>query len=115
MEKNTQKTWYAFDVELVVKELNSETNSGLSKEKVEEHLEKYGKNKLPERKKQSVIIRFLKHFNDILIYVLFAAAIVTAFLGHYVDTIVIAIVAVINATIGFLQENKAEKALEDIK
>jgi magnesium-transporting ATPase (P-type) len=47
--------------------------------------------------------------------VLFASALVTLVLGHYVDTAVILLVAVINAAIGFIQENKAEKALEDIK
>lgn len=113
--KETKKKWYALDADIVIKELGSDKELGLSKEKAKERLEKYGENKLPERKKQSSLIRFLKHFNDILIYVLFGAAVITAILGHYVDTIVILLVAIINAVIGFFQENKAEKALEDIK
>ncbi|MCL2650550.1 MAG: cation-transporting P-type ATPase, partial [Candidatus Azobacteroides sp.] len=65
--------------------------------------------------KQSKIIKFLKHFNDILIYILFVAAIVTFFVKGYFDAIIILIVAIVNASIGFFQENKAEKALENIK
>ncbi|MCC8147094.1 MAG: HAD-IC family P-type ATPase [Bacteroidales bacterium] len=114
-EGETKRKWYALDGDSVVKELGSDIDLGLSKETARERLEKYGENKLPERKKQSPILRFLKHFNDILIYVLLVAAIITAFLGHYVDTIVILLVAIINAVIGFFQENKAEKALADIK
>ena len=109
------KKWYALDVRSIVEELNTDAELGLTKETAKERLNKYGENKLPEKKKQSAIIRFLKYFNDILIYVLFVAAVVTAILGHYVDTLVILLVAIINATIGFFQENKAEKALENIK
>lgn len=113
--KEVKRNWYAISSEAVVEELDSNIDLGITKETAKERLEKYGENKLPERKKESAIIRFLKLFNDVLIYVLFGAAIVTAALGHYVDTIVILIVAIINAIIGFFQENKAEKALEDIK
>lgn len=113
MEK--KENWYALHTEQVTKALNSDITRGLTKQEAENRLREYGANILPQPKKQSVFIRFLKHFNDILIYILFIAAIVTAFLGHYVDTVVIVIVAVINAMIGFFQENKAEKALEDIK
>jgi len=113
MEEN--KNWHALDTEEIIKELNSNEEKGLTEETASQSLEKNGENKLPDKKKESRIIRFLKHFNDILIYILFIAAIISAILGHYADTIVILIVAVINAAIGFFQENKAEKALEDIK
>lgn len=113
MEEN--KNWHALEAEDVIKELNSDEEKGLSKDVVSQHLEEYGENKLPEKKKESKVIRFFKHFNDILIYILFVAAIISAILGHYVDTIIILIVAVINASISFFQENKAEKALEDIR
>nr|WP_316046138.1 cation-transporting P-type ATPase [Planococcus glaciei] len=61
-------------------------------------------------KKEPAILRFLKHFNDVLIYVLMGAAVITFLLGHYIDTSVIILVIVINATIGFFQESKAEKS-----
>ncbi|WP_029905012.1 cation-transporting P-type ATPase [Prevotella sp. 10(H)] len=109
------KNWYAIESEDIVKELESDIKKGLSEKTAGERLDEYGENELPAKKKINPVISFLSHFNDILIYVLFVAAIISAILGHYIDTIVIVIVAVINALIGFIQENKAEKALNDIK
>jgi magnesium-transporting ATPase (P-type) len=113
MERN--KDWYALESEAIIKELESDINKGLTNDTAQKNIKIYGKNQLPQKKRKSAFIRFIEHFNDILIYILFIAAIISALLGHYADTIVIAIVAVINASIGFFQENKAEKALEDIK
>lgn len=110
-----QEGWYTLEADDVIKQANSDRANGLSGSLVKERLDIYGKNILPEKKRKSKIVRFLEHFNDILIYVLFAAAIITFFLQHYADTVVILLVAIINASIGFFQENKAEKALEDIK
>ena len=107
--------WHAIKADEVIRLSESSINKGLSDNEVKERLQVFGKNLLPEKKKKSVIIRFLKHFNDVLIYVLFAAAIINFFLQKYIDTVIILIVTVINASIGFFQENKAEKALEDIK
>lgn len=107
--------WYALDKKEVIANIRSDSSTGLSAQEVANRLKEFGPNKLPEKKKENKFIRFLKYFHDILIYVLFAAAIITAFLGHYIDTIVILIVAVVNASIGYFQENKAEKALENIK
>ena len=107
--------WHSFTVEETLSELKTDIEKGLTADEAKGRFEKYGPNKLPESKKKSAILRFLKHFNDILIYVLFVAAIITTLLGHYADTVVILIVTVINAAIGFIQENKAEKALADIR
>lgn len=107
--------WYALDRDDVLAKTGSDSQAGLPELEAEERLKRYGENVLPTKKKQSKIIRFLKHFNDILIYVLFVAAIITALLGHWVDTFVIILVAIVNASIGYLQEGKAERALEDIK
>jgi P-type E1-E2 ATPase len=70
---------------------------------------------LPEPLKEGLLKRFFKHFHDLLIYVLIAAAVITALLGHWIDTGVILAVVVINAIIGFIQEGKAEQALEGIR
>lgn len=73
----------------------------------------------PERaageKRQAGLAAFLAHFNDVLIYVLLAAAVLTAVMGHWVDTLVILGVAVINALIGHIQESNAEKSLKSIR
>lgn len=114
-ENNPHYDWHTLNEESIANQLNTDLKAGLSEKEAASRLEEHGYNALPEPSKQPAWIRFLKHFNDILIYILLIAAIVTALLGHYVDTIVIVIVAIVNATIGFFQENKAEKALEDIK
>ncbi len=112
---HTKREWYSIESADVIETLASDISAGLSDSEATQRLQQFGENVLPEKKKESKLIRFLKHFNDILIYVLFVAAIVTAVLGHYVDTAVILLVAIVNASIGYFQENKAEKALEDIK
>ena len=114
-EKILNKNWHSIETKQVLELLTSNATKGLSEQEANERLALFGENVLPEKKKESRLLRFLKHFNDILIYILFIAAIITAILGHWADTIVIAIVAVVNACIGYFQENKAEKALEDIK
>jgi len=111
----TPQKWYSLDINNIINSVESDTIHGLSEREATERFHSIGENGLPEKKKESKIIRFLKHFNDILIYILFIAAVVTAILGHYVDTFVILLVAIVNASIGYFQENKAEKALEDIK
>ena len=113
--KTNEHKWHSLAVDEIVKRLETNAAEGLPEVEAANRLQIFGKNLLPEKKKESKFIRFLKHFNDILIYVLFAAAIITFFLQHYIDTAVIVAVAFINAAIGFFQENKAEKALEDIK
>lgn len=109
------REWYSLSEEEVLGVLEVASSEGLNDEEALERLRKYGKNLLPEKKKESGVVRFFKHFNDILIYILILAAVVTAFLQHYADTVVILLVAVVNAAIGYFQENKAERALDQIK
>ncbi|OMG56136.1 carbonate dehydratase [Azonexus hydrophilus] len=88
---------------------------GLSTAEAAERLAASGPNRLPTAAKEGLLKRFFKHFHDILIYILIAAAGITALLGHWIDTGVILGVVVINAIIGFIQEGKAEEALEGIR
>ncbi|MCH2679812.1 cation-transporting P-type ATPase [Leclercia adecarboxylata] len=91
------------------------TMAGLSRAEVQARLEQHGPNALPAKKARPAWLRFLAHFNDVLIYVLLAAAVLTAIMGHWVDTLVILGVAVINALIGHIQESNAEKSLSSIR
>src|SRR5258708_12904186 len=88
---------------------------GLSGAEAANRLTAVGPNRLPEPPKEGLFKRFFKHFNDILIYILLVAGVAKAFLGHWVDACVILAVAVINAIVGFIQEGKAEEALEGIR
>lgn len=85
---------------------------GLSADEAQRRLAQYGHNRLPQTAKQGPVKRFFLQFHNILIYVLLAAAAVTASLGHWTDSAVILAVVIINASVGFLQEGKAEKAME---
>ncbi|MCH8537310.1 MAG: cation-transporting P-type ATPase [Alkalimonas sp.] len=105
---------HALATDKVLKHQRSELN-GLSQADAQERLAEHGKNKLPEPTPPGLLLRFFKHFNDTLIYILLAAAAITALLGHWLDTWVILAVVLINATIGFVQEGKAEKALAGIR
>ncbi|MCX8960546.1 cation-transporting P-type ATPase [Erwinia psidii] len=108
-----QTAWYRYSHAAVLKKLNS-TPSGLSATQAQERLASLGPNQLPQRPGKNALIRFLAHFNDVLIYVLLAAAVLTGIMGHWVDTAVILGVALINSLIGFIQENNAEKSLKSI-
>ncbi|MCG8507782.1 MAG: cation-transporting P-type ATPase [Rhodospirillales bacterium] len=93
----------------------SSSEEGLTDADVEERLRAHGPNRLTPARQRGPLRRFLAQFENVLIYVLLAAAVATAFLGHWVDTAVIVGVVVINAIIGFIQEGKAESALEAIR
>jgi len=113
-EMINSKKWESMTYEEVLKYLES-SESGLTKEEALKRLEVFGENKLPEGKKESKIVKFLKQFNNALIYILIGAALLTAVLGHWLDTWVILGVVIINSIIGYIQEEKAKKALEKIK
>ena len=88
---------------------------GLNAEEAAQRLVQHGPNRLPQAPRKHPLLRFLAHFHNVLIYVLLAAAAVTAALGHWIDTGVILAVVVANALIGFIQEGKAEEAMVAIK
>ncbi len=110
----TTENWHARETEIVFGHLQS-TPEGLTQAEAEQRLTRYGPNRLPPPKQRSAWMRFLSQFHNVLIYVLMFAALVTATLGHWIDSWVIFGVVLINALIGFVQEGKAEKALEAIR
>lgn len=102
-------------LEEILKELDVNPITGLSQKQSELNMEKFGPNQLEAKKPKTLIAMFFAQLNDILIYILLAAAIVSALLGETSDAIIIAIVIFINATVGIIQESKAEKALDALK
>ena len=106
--------WHAVSADEALRALES-TPRGLSSAEAAGRLARDGPNRLTERRGRGPVKRFLVQFHNVLIYVLLAAAGVTAALGHAVDTGVILGVVLINAVVGFLQEGKAEKALAAIR
>src|SRR5687768_1551436 len=89
--------------------------TGLSALEAAQRLQLYGPNELPATPARHSVVRFLSHFNNALIYFLLAAAVVTWSLGHFVDASVILAVVLVNAIVGFIQEGKAESALDAIR
>ena len=106
--------YYQQTVDDTLANINS-TPDGLSSTEALARLQQYGENALPQKKGKPAWLRFLAHFNDVLIYVLLVAALLKLFMGHWVDMFVILGVAIINALIGHIQESNAEKSLQSIR
>ena len=113
-----ENNYYNKKVEELYKELNTSI-SGLTEEEANKRLEKYGENKLVERKKKSNFIIFLNQFNDLMIILLIFASVFSAVISYiqkesYADSVIILIIVVINATLSFIEEKKADKAIEEL-
>lgn len=91
------------------------SKEGLTSKEAEERLAKYGNNELKKKKAISPLMIFLRQFNSILVWILMAAVLISIMLGERIDAIVIAIILIFNAAFGFVQEYKAEKAIEEMK
>ena len=96
-------------------ELLGTTQQGLSANAAEEKLVQIGPNELQEGKKKSIAGMLLAQFKDVMILILLAAAIISGIIGDLTDTIVILVIVILNAIIGFFQEYRAEKAMQALK
>ncbi len=108
------RDWHAFEENVIYDDLQT-GKKGLSNEEALKRLHQYGPNSLPPPPKKSALKRFLLQFHNVLIYVLLGSAAITLLLADVVDSMVILGVVIINAIIGFIQEGKAEKAVDAIR
>lgn len=111
----TNTTPHAASPEEVAAALEVDPTRGLSSQEARTRLERVGPNQLAEPVRRPVLLRFLDQFRSVLILVLIGAAVLAGLVGEVKDTIVIAVVLVINASIGFFQEQRAEKSLEALR
>ena len=113
--------WETLRKEEVLIKLKTSKKEGLSKEKVHKRQQKYGKNKLEDTKKETIVVKFIKQFNDFMIIILICASIISAVISYiqgendYIDSIIIIVIVILNALMGVIQEAKAEKSIEALK
>ena len=106
--------WHQMTVDHVIEELRS-SRQGLSEHEARKRLEEYGFNVLMEKKKKTLFMMFLDQFKDFMILVLIGAAVISGMIGDLTDTVAIVVIVVLNATIGFVQEYRAEQAMAALK
>lgn len=102
-------------IEEVLNQLEVSSQEGLTSEEAERRLKKYGPNAFQEKKPKTKLQMFLSQLRDPMIYILFGAAAISLFLKEVSDAVIILAVILLNATIGVVQESKAEKSLEALK
>jgi len=110
----TSPKWHTLEAQSVLDRLGSQVD-GLGEEEAGRRLSEHGPNRITPPKRRSSLMRLLAQFHNVLIYVLMGAGLVTALLEHLVDASVIVGVVVINGLIGFIQEGKAEKAIDAVR
>lgn len=119
MDSQSKNTYldlpYVKPLKQLITELTVDPESGLSKSEASNRLIEYGQNRLPEPKKETILEMFVKQFANFMIGILLGAVVLSVILGDLKDAILIGIVVLLNATIGFFQEYKAEKTLASLK
>jgi Ca2+-transporting ATPase len=107
--------WHNLTIETTLKELET-SRSGLSDEKAKERLHQYGPNELTAKGKTPAVLVFLRQFASPLIYILLIAALIEFIVMHKpTDAAVILTVLIVNSIVGFIQESRAERAMESLK
>ncbi len=108
-------SWHAVSANRILKELNSDPHQGLAASEVERRLLEFGPNELKKEEKISPFALFINQFKNWLIIILLAAIGLAMLVGEILDAIMIAVIVLLSALLGFFQEYKAEKALEALK
>jgi Ca2+-transporting ATPase len=115
-----QKSYYNQSVEDVIKELNTSLSKGLTKAEAATRLKKFGYNEFQKKKNKTLLTKFLAQFKSFMIFVLIIAALISGITGYlqgegFTDAIIILVIVIVNAIIGVLQEDKAEKSLDALE
>jgi hypothetical protein len=113
-DETTSTQFHALDADLAVQQMKTQ-DTGLDPSEAQRRLQQYGPNRLPEGAQRGAFKRFILQFHNLLIYVLIAAGALAAAIGHITDALVIAAVVLVNATIGFVQEGRANSAMNAIR
>jgi Ca2+-transporting ATPase len=116
----SQKSYYNQTVEEIAKEFNTSLTKGLTKEAAQIQLEKSGYNEFRKKKNKSWLAKFWAQFKSFMIFILLIAAIISGVTGYlqgegFTDAIIILLIVIVNAIIGVLQEDRAEKSLEALE
>ena len=113
--------WQTLKKQEIIEKLRTDEMQGLTEKQVKELQEKEGKNKLADKKKESILIKFIKQFNDFMIIILIIASIISALVSKmqgendYIDSFIIIAIVILNAIMGVIQEAKADKSIEALK
>jgi len=113
--QNRTAEWHALDGNAVVERLHTDSRRGLTHQEADRRLARDGPNSLPPPAKKPPWFRFLVQFHNVLIYMMLAATAVAGLLSHWIDAAVLFAAVIVNAIIGFIQEGKAEQALDAIR
>ncbi|MGZ3769310.1 MAG: cation-translocating P-type ATPase [Bdellovibrio sp.] len=111
----SHKPWYSHSESESLEVQKASLQHGLTHEEVKNRAATFGPNKLEDTKKKNAFKLLLSQFSDLLIIVLISAALIAAFLGEPQDTVAIVAIIILNASLGFFQEYRAEKAMEALK
>ncbi len=113
--------WQTLKKQEIIEKLRTDEMQGLTEKQVKELQEKEGKNKLADKKKESILIKFIKQFNDFMIIILIIASIISALVSKmqgendYIDSFIIIAIVILNAIMGVIQEAKSRKINRSIK
>ncbi|MBP3707239.1 MAG: calcium-translocating P-type ATPase, PMCA-type [Clostridia bacterium] len=113
--------WHTLELTDLVRKLQSNLLYGITEDEAKERVLKYGKNKIEDKNKENIFIKFIKQFKDAMIIILIVSAIISAIVtmlngsNDYLDSIIIVTIVVVNAIMGTIQEAKAEKSIEALK
>jgi magnesium-transporting ATPase (P-type) len=113
--ETTRDDWHALPAQDALRKLDADPEKGLSEDEIARRREKYGENRLTPGAQRTGLQRFFSQFNNLFIVLLLVAGVITALLGEWLDSAVIIGVVLIIAVIGFIQEGRAERALESVR